>query len=208
TAIDTTGAGDVFAAAIVLGTLAGWPLEERLKFSSLCSALAGQQFGGSLAAPGWGGMMDWWHSLSSAADGGDLRAAFTRGGSRFLAESVPDHPVQGRRRAQGTFALGSDAGRHWAAPTGRQSDPVPGDGAGQAPRRGGAGPATGRADPFPRYRPAADEIGGMGRCVGTRRALGAGQGSVAGRAAPFFRYGPAAGGIGGMGRCVGAWRAS
>src|SRR5699024_8040951 len=66
-AIDTTGAGDVFAAAIVLGTLADWPLEERLKFSSLCSALAVQQFGGSLAAPGWGDIMDWWNSLSSAA---------------------------------------------------------------------------------------------------------------------------------------------
>lgn len=112
TAIDTTGAGDVFAAAIVLGTLAGWPLEERLKFSSLCSALAVQQFGGSLAAPGWGDLMDWWHSLTAAADGGDLRAAYTRGGYRFLDAIVPDHPVQGRRRAQGTFALGSDAGRH------------------------------------------------------------------------------------------------
>ncbi|WP_262425111.1 carbohydrate kinase family protein [Brachybacterium sp. Z12] len=46
TAIDTTGAGDVFAAAMVLGTLASWPLDERLRFASLCSALAVQQFGG------------------------------------------------------------------------------------------------------------------------------------------------------------------
>src|SRR5699024_2244575 len=105
-AIDTTGAGDVFAAAIVLGTLADWPLEGRLKSASLCAALAVQQCGGSLAAPGWGDIMDWWHSLSSAADGGDLRAAYTRGGDRFLDRIVPDHPVQGRRRAQGTFALG------------------------------------------------------------------------------------------------------
>ena len=112
TAIDTTGAGDVFAASLVLGTLAGWPLEERLKFGSLCSALAVQQFGGSLAAPGWGDILDWWRSLTTAADDGDLRAAYTRTGYRFLDAVVPDHPVLGRRRAQGTFALRSDAGRH------------------------------------------------------------------------------------------------
>ena len=51
-AIDPTGAGDVFDAAITLGTLAGWPLPHRLNFASLCSALAVQEFGGSLAAPG------------------------------------------------------------------------------------------------------------------------------------------------------------
>src|SRR5699024_610551 len=83
---------------------AGWPLEERLKFGSLCSALAVQQFGGSLAAPGWGDITDWWRSLSSAADGGDLRAAYTRGGYQFLDDVVPDHRVQGRRRATGTCA--------------------------------------------------------------------------------------------------------
>ena len=45
-AIDPTGAGDVFDAAITLGTLAGWPLAHRLNFASLCSALAVQEFGG------------------------------------------------------------------------------------------------------------------------------------------------------------------
>ncbi|SLM95628.1 putative carbohydrate kinase [Corynebacterium xerosis] len=112
TATDTTGAGDVFAAAMVLGTLADWPLAERLKFGSLCSALAVQQFGGSLAAPGWGDITDWWRHLSDAADSGDLRAAYTRDGYCFLDDVVPDHRVQGRRRAQGTFALRSDAGKH------------------------------------------------------------------------------------------------
>lgn len=111
-ATDTTGAGDVFTAAMVLGTLAEWPLEERLQFAALCSALAVQQFGGSLAAPGWGDLADWWRHLSRAADGGDLRAAYTRDRYRFLDGVVPTHPVQGRRRAQGTFALRSDAGEH------------------------------------------------------------------------------------------------
>ena len=112
TALDTTGAGDVFAASIVMGTLAAWPLVDRLKFASLCSALAVQQFGGSLAAPGWGDISDWWTALSKASADGDLRAAHTRDGYRFLERVVPDHPVQGRRRAQGTFALRSDAGAH------------------------------------------------------------------------------------------------
>jgi sugar/nucleoside kinase (ribokinase family) len=110
TALDPTGAGDVFAAAITLGTLGGWPLVERLKFASLCSALAVQQFGGSLAAPGWGDLADWWKGIRSAADGGDLRAAYTRSRYAFLDRVVPDHPVLGKRRAQGTFALRSDAG--------------------------------------------------------------------------------------------------
>lgn len=110
TALDTTGAGDVFTAAITLGTLAEQPLHDRLKFASLCSALAVQQFGGSLAAPGWGDISDWWRCMTRTADEGDLRAAYTRDRYRFLDDLVPDHPVQGRRRAQGTFALRSDAG--------------------------------------------------------------------------------------------------
>lgn len=112
TALDPTGAGDVFAAAITLGTLADWPLVERLKFASLCSALAVQQFGGSLAAPGWGDISDWWRSIRGAAEDGDLRAAYTRDQYCFLEGIVPEHHVQGKRRAQGTFALRSDAGEH------------------------------------------------------------------------------------------------
>src|SRR5690625_7760243 len=42
--VDATGAGDVFAAALVLGTLRRWPLTQRLKFAVLCSSLAVQEF--------------------------------------------------------------------------------------------------------------------------------------------------------------------
>jgi len=112
-AIDPTGAGDVFAASIILGTLAGWPLEHRLRFASLSSSLAVQQFGGSLAAPGWGDITDWWRLTSARATGGDLKAAYLLRDYGFLADLLPDHPVQGVRRARGTFALASDAGaRH------------------------------------------------------------------------------------------------
>ena len=51
---DPTGAGDVFGAGFVLGTLRGWPLRQRLAFANLCAALSVQYVGGSLAAPGWG----------------------------------------------------------------------------------------------------------------------------------------------------------
>lgn len=110
-AIDPTGAGDVFAAASLLGALAGWPLLDRLRFASLCSALAVQQFGGSLAAPGWGDISDWWSQTRERADAGDPAAARTRDDYAFLADLLPRHRVQGVRRAQGTFALASDAER-------------------------------------------------------------------------------------------------
>lgn len=110
-AIDPTGAGDVFAASILLGTLAGWPLEHRLRFAALTSSLAVRQFGGSLAAPGWGDIADWWGLASTRAAGGDLKAAYVLRDYEFLRELLPDHPVLGVRRAQGTFALASDAGR-------------------------------------------------------------------------------------------------
>ncbi len=111
-AIDPTGAGDVFAASIILGTLAGWPLEQRLRFASLSSSLAVRQFGGSLAAPGWGDIADWWRRVDSQADAGDLRADYVRRDYAFLADLVPKHRVQGVRRAHGTFAMASDAGHH------------------------------------------------------------------------------------------------
>src|SRR5271155_3856862 len=55
---DPTGAGDVFGAAFVHGTLREWPLRQRLSFANLCAALSVQYVGGSLAAPGRGGIID------------------------------------------------------------------------------------------------------------------------------------------------------
>src|SRR5260370_25235858 len=54
TALDPTGAGDVFAAGFVFGTLAGWPLEQRLRFANLCAGLSVRHYSGSLGAPCWG----------------------------------------------------------------------------------------------------------------------------------------------------------
>ncbi|WP_131762435.1 carbohydrate kinase family protein [Actinomadura fibrosa] len=53
-ALDPTGAGDVFAAGFVFGTLAGWPLDHRLRFANLCAGLSVRHYSGSLGAPCWG----------------------------------------------------------------------------------------------------------------------------------------------------------
>ncbi|GLZ34171.1 carbohydrate kinase [Lentzea sp. NBRC 105346] len=50
-AVDTTGAGDVFGAAFVHATLAGMPLDERLRFANRAASLSVQRVGGALAAP-------------------------------------------------------------------------------------------------------------------------------------------------------------
>ena len=108
-AIDPTGAGDVFAASCLLGTLAGWPLEQRLLLASLSSSLAVREFGGSLAAPGWGDLSDWWHCTKALATKGQREAQRLCERYGFMEDIVPKHSVLGVRRAQGTFAVASDA---------------------------------------------------------------------------------------------------
>nr|WP_167150318.1 carbohydrate kinase family protein [Lysinibacter cavernae] len=102
--VDPTGAGDVFAAGIVVGSLAGWPLEQRLLFSALCSALAVQHFGGSLASPGWGDIADWWESIRNAAPH-DTHAAEVAKRYGFLDDIVSNVSRDAVRRAEATFGL-------------------------------------------------------------------------------------------------------
>lgn len=110
-AIDPTGAGDVFGASLVVGTLAGWPLEHRLRFSALCASLAVQQFGGALAAPGWGDLSDWWSTLTVAAASGDPGARDLRYAYGFLPDVLPAEPAKVMRRAEATIARLSDLDR-------------------------------------------------------------------------------------------------
>lgn len=88
-ALDPTGAGDVFVAGFVTGTLAGWPLADRLAFAGLTAALSVQEFGGSLSAPGWGEIATWWRKVQSLED--QDPAALSR--YAFLAGLVPDDLV-------------------------------------------------------------------------------------------------------------------
>ncbi|MGC5035132.1 MULTISPECIES: carbohydrate kinase family protein [unclassified Streptomyces] len=89
-ALDPTGAGDVFVAGFVAGTLADWPLADRLAFAGLTAALSVQEFGGSLSAPGWSEIAAWWRRVQSVE--GQSAAALERYG--FLADLVPEELVR------------------------------------------------------------------------------------------------------------------
>ncbi|MEU6380187.1 PfkB family carbohydrate kinase [Streptomyces sp. NPDC046909] len=89
-ALDPTGAGDVFVAGFVTGTLAGWPLADRLAFAGLTAALSVQEFGGSLSAPGWSEIGAWWRKVQSV-EGQDPTALRRYG---FLADLVPEEQVR------------------------------------------------------------------------------------------------------------------
>ncbi|CAM5676356.1 carbohydrate kinase family protein [Streptomyces fumanus] len=89
-ALDPTGAGDVFVAGFVTGTLAGWPLADRLAFAGLTAALSVQEFGGSLSAPGWSEVAAWWREVQSVDD--QDPAALRR--YAFLDDLVPDEAVR------------------------------------------------------------------------------------------------------------------
>ncbi|WP_434589336.1 carbohydrate kinase family protein [Streptomyces sp. A5-4] len=84
-ALDPTGAGDVFVAGFVTGTLAGWPLADRLAFAGLTAALSVQEFGGSLSAPGWSEIAAWWRQVR-ACDAQDPQALRRYA---FLEELLP-----------------------------------------------------------------------------------------------------------------------
>nr|WP_262009427.1 PfkB family carbohydrate kinase [Streptomyces sp. FIT100] len=102
-ALDPTGAGDVFVAGFVTGTLAGWPLADRLAFAGLTAALSVQEFGGSLSAPGWSEVAAWWQYVQGCSDQdpeGLARYAFLGG---LLPETWHPWP---RARAVPTIGFG------------------------------------------------------------------------------------------------------
>jgi sugar/nucleoside kinase (ribokinase family) len=106
---DATGAGDVFDTAFTLGTLRGWPLADRLAFANLCAALSVQHVGGSLAAPGWGDIADWWAGVRAAAPSAAAAAADLASRYGFLDDVLPESPLRTMRRAGATLARNSDA---------------------------------------------------------------------------------------------------
>lgn len=105
-ALDPTGAGDVFVAGFVTGTLAGWPLADRLAFAGLIAALSVQEFGGSLSAPGWSEIAAWWRRVQSYDDQDPTalrRYAFLEG---LIPEVTRPWPL---RRAVPTIGFGRSA---------------------------------------------------------------------------------------------------
>jgi hypothetical protein len=81
--LDPTGAGDIFGASLVAGTLAGWPLSHRLRFANLAAALSVQRAGGAPAAPGWAGIARWWRA-AGAREEADLLREYA-----FLSDVIP-----------------------------------------------------------------------------------------------------------------------
>jgi sugar/nucleoside kinase (ribokinase family) len=108
-AYDPTGAGDVFGAAFVLGTLRGWPLRQRLSFANLCAGLSVQYVGGSLAAPGWGDIVDWLSGVRARAAGGSTTAQDQAAAYAFVDDVLPTSGRIAVRRASATIARASDA---------------------------------------------------------------------------------------------------
>jgi sugar/nucleoside kinase (ribokinase family) len=51
TAIDPTGAGDVFVASFMASGVLGWPVEERLRLAALSASLSVRSLGGAASAP-------------------------------------------------------------------------------------------------------------------------------------------------------------
>ncbi|GAA2708665.1 PfkB family carbohydrate kinase [Actinoplanes palleronii] len=110
-ALDPTGAGDVFTAGFITGTLAGWPLADRVAFANLVAALSVQHFGGSLSAPGWGDIADWWQATLAAAQRRhpeSSEAALARRYA-FLPQVIPPGSRTAVHRATATIARLSDA---------------------------------------------------------------------------------------------------
>ncbi len=106
-ALDPTGAGDVFVAGFVTGTLADWPLADRLAFAGLTAALSVQEFGGSLSAPGWSEIAAWWRRVQSVR--GQDPAPLRR--YAFLESLLPHEAARPwpLRRAVPTIGFGRSA---------------------------------------------------------------------------------------------------
>ncbi|MDX6248491.1 MAG: hypothetical protein QOF10_1851 [Kribbellaceae bacterium] len=78
-AVDTTGAGDVFAAGFIAATLWELSLTERVRFASLVAALSVTRLGGADAAPTWAEIEAWHHrNPSDGAIGALVRANLGR----------------------------------------------------------------------------------------------------------------------------------
>jgi sugar/nucleoside kinase (ribokinase family) len=101
-ALDPTGAGDVFLAGLMFGTIADWPLEHALRLANLGAALSVRHFGGALAAPGWGDIAAWWNETGSRDP--TLIESYA-----FLEATLPHNDVPEVSRAIAT--LGFRSGR-------------------------------------------------------------------------------------------------
>ncbi|WP_242907353.1 carbohydrate kinase family protein [Actinomadura terrae] len=94
-ALDATGAGDVFAAGFLFGTLAGLPLAERLRFANLCAGLSVRHRSGSLGAPCWG-------EIAAFGESGEIPEAELEPYA-FVVDYIPDSASETVVRAEPTL---------------------------------------------------------------------------------------------------------
>jgi sugar/nucleoside kinase (ribokinase family) len=97
--LDPTGAGDVFDAGFIFGTLAGWPLAQRLKFANLCAGLSVRHRSGSLGAPCWGEIAEWGENPDVPPE---ILAEYG-----FVVPYIPDTAVDNVVRASPTVGYGA-----------------------------------------------------------------------------------------------------
>jgi len=102
-ALDPTGAGDIFTAGFIASTLWGLALPDRIAFANLVAALSVRHFGGSLSAPGWGDVAEWWQARKARGD------AETVARYGFLHDVIPPGHARLARRATATIARLPDA---------------------------------------------------------------------------------------------------
>ena len=95
----------MFVAGFVTGTLAGWPLADRLAFAGLTAALSVQEFGGSLSAPGWSEIGAWWRRVQSV-EGQDPQALTRYAFLEALAPAEESSRPWPLRRAVPTIGFG------------------------------------------------------------------------------------------------------
>jgi sugar/nucleoside kinase (ribokinase family) len=92
---DPTGAGDVFAGAFVFATQTDWTLAQKLRFANLCAGLSVRHFSGSLGAPCWHDIGEWFAGVGVTPE------------YDYLAELLPEAAVADRARARPTLGYGA-----------------------------------------------------------------------------------------------------
>jgi sugar/nucleoside kinase (ribokinase family) len=97
-ALDPTGAGDVFTAGFIAGTLWDLPLAPRLAFANLVAALSVRHFGGSLSAPGWQDIAQWWSGVRRETADADTLDRYA-----FVGVLVRDRVMRAAHRATATI---------------------------------------------------------------------------------------------------------
>ncbi|TDD69564.1 carbohydrate kinase family protein [Actinomadura darangshiensis] len=93
--LDATGAGDVFGAGFLFGTLAGLPLAERLLFANLCAGLSVRHRSGSLGAPCWG-------EIAAFGESGEVPESALEQYA-FVVDFIPDSATDTVVRAEPTL---------------------------------------------------------------------------------------------------------